>query len=138
MLSDIRFALRTFARQPSFAFAAVATLALGIAVNTLVFSLVNSLALRPMPVPFASRVHRLYPVSASGRRENLFSVPDYEDYRRGAHVFETLAAYIPADLTAGRSSLDRSVVEPRAVLGYAVSASYFDLTSVRASAGRIL
>jgi len=138
MLSDIRFALRSFAKQPSFAFAAVATLALGIAVNTLVFSLVNSLALRPMPVPFASRVLRLYPVTESGKRDNLFSIPDYEDSQRYARVFETLAAYIPADLTAGRSSLDRSVAEPRAILGYVVSANYFDLTGVRASAGRLL
>jgi len=138
MLSDIRFALRSFAKQPSFAFAAVATLALGIAVNTLVFSLINSLALRPMPVPFASRVLRLYPITESGRRDNLFSVPDYEDYRRDARVFETLAAYIPADLTAGRSSLDRSVAEPRAILGYVVSANYFDRTGVRPRAGRLL
>src|SRR5688572_14566918 len=99
MLRDIRYALRTFAERPSFAAAAIATLALGIAVNTIAFSLLNSLALRPMPVPHADRVVRLYPVDAAGRRSNLFSCLDYLDYREASSLFETLAAYVPADLT---------------------------------------
>ena len=139
MLGDIRYALRTFAKRPSFAVAAIATLALGIAVNTIAFSLLNSLALRPMPVRDAGRVVRLHPIDASGRRENLFSYPDYLDYRAAASpLFDTMAAYIPADLTAGRSSLDRSPATPRAALGYVVSASYFDLTGVRPALGRVL
>jgi len=73
MLGDIRFALRTLAKRPSFAVAAMATLALGIAVNTIAFSLLNSLVFRPMPVPNAGRVVRLSPVDATGRRGNLFS-----------------------------------------------------------------
>jgi putative ABC transport system permease protein len=58
MLGDIRYALRTFAKHRSFAIAAISALALGIAVNTIAFSLLNSLALRPMPVRDASRVVR--------------------------------------------------------------------------------
>jgi macrolide transport system ATP-binding/permease protein len=138
VLDDIRFALRTFAKQPSFAAAAIATLALGMAVNTLVFSLVNSLVLRPMPVRDASRVVRVYPADETGRTANLFSFADFSDYRAAALSFETLAAYIPADMTAGRSSLDRTASVPRAVLGYIASASYFDVTGVRAAAGRLL
>ena len=138
MLGDIRYALRTFAKRPSFAIAAIATLALGIAVNTIAFSLLNSLALRPMPVRDAARVVRLRPVDANGRPGNLFSYPDYLDYRHGQRLFETLAAYLPVDLTAGRSNLDRSTTEPRAVLGYLASASYFDLTGVTPSLGRVL
>ncbi|SRR5258705_13408169 len=113
MLGDIRYALRTFAKRPSYAVAAIATLALGITVNTVVFSLINSLLLRPMPVRDAGRVVRVYPVDADGRRRNLFSYPDYLDYRQSPARFETLAAYVPAELTAGRSTLDRGVVEPR-------------------------
>jgi len=138
MLGDIRVALRTFAKQPSFACAAVATLALGIAVNTLVFSLLNSLVLRPMPVRDASRVVRVYPVDESGRTSNLFSYPDFLDYRAASPSFDTLAAYIPVDLTAGRSSLDGVAAMPRPTLGYVVTASYFDVTGLRASAGRLL
>jgi hypothetical protein len=91
MLGDIRYALRTFAKHPSFAIAAISTLALGIAVNTIAFSLLNSLALRPMPVRDASRVVRLRPVGANARPGNLFSYPDYVDYRQGQRLFETLA-----------------------------------------------
>jgi predicted permease len=138
MLGDIRYALRTLAKRPSFAIAAIATLALGISVNTIAFSLLNSLVFRPMPVPQAGRVVRLYPVDAAGRRSNLFSYLDYLDYRGASSLFETLAAYVPADLTAGRSSLDRSVAQPRAALGYIVSAGYFDLTGVRPAVGRVL
>ena len=143
MLGDIRYAFRTFAKRPSFAVAAIATLALGIAVNTIAFSLLNSLALRPMPVRDAGRVVRIYPVDGDGPPRQPFSsrpritVIGPIRARRPA-CFETLAAYIPADLTAGRSSLDRSVATPRATLGYVVSASYFDLTGVRPALGRVL
>ena len=138
MLADVRYALRSFARKPSYAVTAIATLALGIAVNTVVFSLINSLLLRPMPVPDAGRVVRVYPIQPDGRRGNLFSYPDYLGYRESAAPFESLAAYIPAEITAGRSTLDRGVAEPRAALGYVVSANYFELTGVRAELGRVL
>lgn len=138
MLGDIRYALRTFAKRPSYAVATIATLALGITVNTVAFSLINSLMLRPMPVRDAGRVVRVYPVDPDGRRANLFSYPDYLEYRQSAAGFETLAAYIPAEMTAGQSTLDLGVIEPRAALGYVVSASYFDLTGVRAALGRVL
>src|SRR5262245_29156981 len=139
MLYDVRYALRTFARRPSFAVAAVSILALGISVNTIAFSLVNSLALRPLPVPDASRVVRVYPVDERGRRGNLFAYPDVADFRaQASDVFETLAGYLPAEITAGRSSLDRGVVSPRAALAYVVSSSYFDVTRVQPALGRIL
>src|SRR5262245_55779137 len=138
-MNDIRYALRSFARRPSFALAAIAILALGIAVNTIAFSLLNSLALRPLPVPDAGRVVRVYPINERGRRGNLFSYPDVADFRaQASDVFETLAAYLPAEITAGRSNLDRGVVAPRAALAYIVSSSYFDVTRVRPTLGRML
>ena len=138
MLHDVRYALRTFLTHRSFAAAAVATLALGIAVNTIAFSVINSLLLRPMPVPNAARVVRVYPVDARGHRGNVFSYPDYLDYRAAASPFETLAAYSPAEMTAGAATLDRDAASPRAALGYVVSANYFDITGVRPALGRVL
>jgi predicted permease len=114
-VNDVRYALRTLSRQPSYTLAAVATLTLGITVNTVAFSLIDSLVLRPMPVPDAARVFRAYPVDDKGVRGNLFSYPDYLDYRQAADG-----------------------VEPRAAMGYVVSANYFDLTGVRAALGRVL
>jgi len=84
--NDVRYALRTFVRRPSFAVAAVATLAVGITVNTVAFSLIDSLLLRPVPVADARRVVRLYPVDADGRRGNVFSYPDYLDYRAASEA----------------------------------------------------
>ena len=138
MLQDVRYALRTFARRPSFVIAAVATLALGIAVNTIAFSVINALLLRPLPVPEAGRVFRVYPLDDQARRGNAFSYPDYLDYQRAGGMFETLAAYSPAEVTSGRSSLDREPAPPRPALAYLVSANYFALTGVRVSLGRLL
>jgi predicted permease len=137
-VNDVRYALRTLARQPSYTLAAVATLTLGIAVNTVAFSLIDSLVLRPMPVPDAARVFRAAPVDEKGVRGNLFSYPDYLDYRQATDGVETLAAYVPLEMTAGHSTLDRGVAEPRAAMGYVVSANYFDLIGVHAALGRVL
>jgi len=137
-MRTLRYALRTLSRQPAYVCAAVTTLALGIAVNTIAFSLINSLVLRPIPVPSASRVVRLYPVDEKGRRGNLFSEADYRDYQRIGGGFDALAGYVPSEMTAGRSSLDRGAAEPRAVMGYVVSSTYFDLTAARPALGRVL
>ena len=97
-MQDLRYAVRTLWRAPSFAMSAIATLAIGIAVNTIAFTLVNSLALRPLPVHDAGRVVRIFPVDRRGHRQNLFSYPDYLDYRDAAAGFEGLTAYIPVSI----------------------------------------
>jgi len=131
MLADLRYAVRGLRRAPIFTAAAIATLALGIAVNTLVFTVIHSLAFRPMPVRDAERIVRLYPVDATGRRQNLFSYLDYLDISTALHAFEGMAAYIPVAVTAA----DRE--EPREALAYAVSSSYFPLLGIQPSRGRI-
>ena len=60
LLSDVRHALRVFRRAPSFALAVVAVLALGIGVNTAIFSIVNAVLLRPLPFDDAGRLVRLF------------------------------------------------------------------------------
>ncbi len=139
MAGDVRYALRTFARAPAFAVGTVTILALGIAVNTIAFSVLNALAFRPLPVPFADRVVRVYPLEDNGRRGNLFSYPDVNDYRaQVTATFETLAAYVPAEVTVGRASLDGAAVAPRPALAYVVSPSYFDIMGVSPALGRVL
>ena len=78
MLTDLRYAVRALRAAPGFTLIAAGTLALAIAVNTIAFTLLNSLVLRPMPVRDAAQVVRIYPVDAVGRRRNLFSYPDVE------------------------------------------------------------
>src|SRR4026208_491783 len=116
MPTDIRYAIRALRAAPSFTVVAVSTLALGIAVNTIAFTLLNSLALRPMPVRDAGRVVRIYPIDEHGRRQNLFSYPDYQSYRDQARSFDALVAYIPSEITLG---VDAPDVEPHAGHGHA-------------------
>ena len=133
MLNDLRYAIRALRGAPAFTVVAVATLALGIAVNTIAFTLLNSLALRPMPVRDASRVVRIYPVDENGRRHNLFSYPDYQSYRDQQQSFDALVAYIPREITLGVEAPD---VEPQAGLAYAVSANHFQTLGLEPSLGR--
>jgi predicted permease len=130
MLNDFRYATRGLRRAPIFTAAAVATLALGVAVNTIVFTIINSLAFRPMPVRDAGRIVRIYPVDEAGRRQNLFSYPDYVDLSTALHAFEGMAGYMPVAVTAA----DRD--EPREALAYMVSSSYFPLLGMQPSRGR--
>ena len=95
MIRDLRFALRALARDRRFVVVVVLTLAIGIAVNTTVFTLLNAIALRPLPAPDAGRVVRIYPVDAHGQRQNLFSFPDYVDYAAASRTLAAIAAYIP-------------------------------------------
>ena len=138
LLPDVRYAVRALTKSPSFSMAAVFTLALGIAANTIAFTLLNALVLRPMPVPAAHRVVRVFPIDATGRRHNLFSSADARDYRAQATGFDVLAAYIPSDVTIGRSSRDTADVAPRPAVAYVVSQGYFDLVGFRPALGRLL
>ena len=133
MVTEIRHAWRGLRATPAFTSVAVATLALGIAVNTIAFTLLNSLALRPMPVRDASGVVRIYPVHADGRRANLFSYPDYEVYRDELQSFDGVVAYIPSEMTMGGESAD---VEPQAGLAYAISANHFPVLGIAPALGR--
>ena len=133
MLTDLRYAIRALRAAPGFTVVAVATLALGIAVNTIAFTLLNSLALRPMPVRDAWRIVRIYPIAPDGHRQNLFSNPDYQSYRDQLQSFDALVAYIPSEITLAMESPE---VEPQASLAYAVSASHFPSLGVEPSLGR--
>jgi putative ABC transport system permease protein len=131
VIQDLRYAFRTLRRSPLFALSAIITLGVGIAVNTVAFTLLNSLALRPMPVRDAERVVRLYPVDTRGHRHNLFSYADYVDYRKAASMFDDVTAYIPASVTM---QLDGEA-EDR--IAYVVAPNYFTLLGFDPSQGRL-
>lgn len=132
MIKDLRYAVRTLRRSPLFAISAIVTLGIGIAVNTIVFTLLNSLVLRPMPVRDPGRVVRLFPLDPRGHRQNLFSYPDYLDYRDGASMFEDVAAYIPASVTAQLGGGTENLV------AYVVTPNYLSLVGIQPSIGRVL
>ncbi len=131
MIKDLRYAIRALRRSPLFATSAVVTLAIGIAVNTIVFTLLNSLALRPMPVPKSDRLVRMYPLDDRGHRQNLFSYPDYLDYRT-TPVFDGVTAYIPSGVTARLAGQ-----EAEDLVAYVVAPNYFTLLGIEPSVGRL-
>ena len=93
---DVRFALRTFRRSPAFTAAAVLSLALGIGVNTAIFTIINTLFLNPLPVDRASELVAVYTTDAKNSAPfgNLLQIsfPNYKDYRDTNTVFTGQAA----------------------------------------------
>jgi putative ABC transport system permease protein len=91
---DLRYALRVLRKNPAFTIVAVLTLALGIAANTAIFSVVNGVMLRSLPYPAADRIAMLWTSSPKqGVTEGITSVPNYEHWRQQSRTFEDLAFY---------------------------------------------
>ncbi|HET9743436.1 MAG TPA: ABC transporter permease [Terriglobales bacterium] len=82
IVQDVRYGLRMLRRSPMFTIVAVLTLSLGIGVNTAIFSMVDWLMLRPLPVPNAKQLVYLGMRHKSGYASNGFSYPNFEDIRQ--------------------------------------------------------
>jgi predicted permease len=132
LLQDLRYALRTFRRNPAFTLVAVLTLALGIGVNTTLFTAFDAVALKPLPVKDGDTVVRAMRWFESGMHGNgqyLFSYPEYAYYRGQSQVFSSLiAASQPIRVTA-------TTGEPP-LTAQLVSANYFNDLGVAAILGR--
>jgi len=133
---DIRYGLRTLRRSPAFTTAAVLSLALGIGLNTAIFTLVNTLFLNPLPVDRASELVAVYTVDAknSSPLSNLLQVsyPNYKDYRDNNTVFTGLAAYsFPIPVSAVIATA------PEQLFCEMVTGNYFQVLGVRALRGQV-
>jgi putative ABC transport system permease protein len=129
-LIDVRCAIRALAASPGFAAVAALTLALGIGANSAVFSILNEVFLRPIPlVPHQDRLVALGR-TLDGRDWQGFTHPDYLEYRARSRAFDGLTAFRDADmnLTCGGE-----VQRIRATL---VSGNYFSVLEVKAALGR--
>jgi len=126
---DVSYAVRSFLKVPGLTAAIVVSIGLAIAANTTVFSMVNALLLRDLPVREPDRLTAL----ARGNGAT-FSYPDYRDFRdQSASVFESLAAhfpFVPANLNAGGT--------PRRIWGQLVSGNYFSTLGVQPMTGRAI
>jgi predicted permease len=129
LLQDLRFGVRRLAKSLGFTFIAIISLALGIGANTAIFSLVNTVFLRPLPVEQPEQLVSVYPV-AKDDSVGSFSYPDYRDFRDRNDVFSGMfvTRFVPV-------SLSRDGVNER-IWGYLVSGNYFDVLGVKAALGR--
>jgi putative ABC transport system permease protein len=131
LAQDLRYALRMLRRNPGFALAAISTLALGIGATVAMFSIVDTLVLKPLPFPSADRLVRVESVFAStGRGSGIASYPDFIDWRARNHVFDGMAVFDTRAFTLVGAG------EPLHLEGAVVSAQLFPMLGVRPSLGR--
>jgi len=128
LLQDLRHSLRTARQSPAFTFAAVAALALGIGANTAIFSVVNTVLLRPLPYPDPNRLVMFLNTSPQGSGPGA-SPTKFNNWRRQTSVFQDVSAYrfSVVNLTEG---------EPEQVATAHVSADFFRLFGAPVVAGR--
>jgi putative ABC transport system permease protein len=118
------------AKSPGFTAAAVLSLSLGIGVNTLVFSAVNAVVLRPLPYRDPGQLVWVARYAPAFRSENA-GAADYQDWSAQAHVFQGVAAYANVS-----SNLGGAGTEPVHIVGARVSASLFDVLKIKPWMGR--
>ena len=132
---DMRYAVRTLRNAPGFTIIAVVALGLGMAVNTTIFSVINGMLLRPLPVPHAEQLAVLA-MEQSGMSGmpgfQRFSYPDYQDISRETSVFSDVLAY---RITLTALSADRKVDQ---CILTRVSGNYFSALGIQAAAGRLI
>ena len=129
--ADAAYALRAFRRAPAFALGVVLVAGLGIAINSTVFAALNAFFLRPLPVPNADEIVRVYTSqSGNGALYGASSYPDYLDMR-DVPALRGLAAYVPL---GSNVRVDGELVRAEARL---VSDNFFEVLGVAATAGRV-
>jgi predicted permease len=129
MMADLRYALRALARTPGFTLAVVLTLALGIGVNSAIFSVVYGVLLRPLPYASPERLVVLYGRYPQFGRTST-SLPDFQDWRAGTHSFEQLAARHRGTF------IHTGDGEPERVVADRVTSNFFTTLGVRPALGR--
>jgi putative ABC transport system permease protein len=132
LVKDAAYALRSLARNPAFAAAAVLTLALGIGANTAIFSVVHAILLRPLPYPAADRIVMVWNHNTlEGIERDVTSFPNFLDWRERGEVFAGMAGY-----TRGGTVTLTEDGEPEQVRATSVTADFLDVFSVSPTLGR--
>ncbi len=126
MFSDLKYAMRQLAKSPGFALTAVATLALGIGANAVVFSVLNALVVRPLNVPRPQNVYTVQRFQYPSQ-----SYPDYVDLRDRNRTFESMVAFLiigPVGIDTGGN--------PSTAWPFLASGNYFDALEIQPYLGR--
>jgi len=131
VLQDLRFALRTLRGSPGFSIIVMATLGLGIGINTAIFTVVNGVFLRPLPYPDPDRVMTVWETNPQlDIAQDGVSAGTYRDWTERAGSFATLGAYGFETFVLGGTD------QPVQISGASISPSVFDVVGVRPMLGR--
>ena len=133
MIQDLRFAVRMLTKERWFTAVAVVSLALGIGANTAIFSLINTLMLRPLPVRGPQQLVQFMSVYPGDPRMNGFPYVHYERMRDTNTVFSDVIGGAPARLSVSREGSD-----PQPVSGWYVTGNFFPALGVQPVLGRLL
>ena len=128
-LRDLHYGFASLGRRRGFATVAIGVLAFGIGTTTVMFSLVDSVLLRPMPYPHPERIVRLWEAPTPGTI-NQTTNGFFDEWRRRAVSFDAMAASRPAHITVGIAG------EPARLSGVLATAEYFTVFGLRAALGR--
>ncbi|HEX8801564.1 MAG TPA: ABC transporter permease, partial [Terriglobales bacterium] len=132
LLQDIGYTFRGLRNSPGFTATAVLTLALGVGANTAIFSVTNSVLLRPHDFPELNRLVVLRElVQGRAGEQNRLAPGDVADLAREPHLFQGVAAYRYRDLNLSRNG------ETDSATGFLVSGNFFDLLGVAPERGRL-
>jgi len=129
MLQDLKFALRSFRKNPGLTAVVLLTLALGIGANTAIFSVVYAILLRPLPFPDANRLTMLWE-TFPGSDRGAISVPNLEDWRKQDTAFEFIEVYDARNFSLWRKD------NPEQATGTAVSAGFLPMLGLQTIRGR--
>jgi predicted permease len=135
VLTDVSYALRTFRRDPGFAAAAIAPIALGIGINTGLFSILDAIALQPVAAPRPTELVSIYQDLRGVTKRHvhgaraMFSWPEVEHYQRAARTLSGVTAYSRV------STATLAGDPPRRVGGALVACNYFDVLQIRPAIG---
>jgi putative ABC transport system permease protein len=132
-LQDLRYALRVLLKNPGFTLVAVLTLALGIGANTAIFSVVNTVLLKPLPYPQPDSLVKVWThFTGIGlpNDQNWFSAPEFRDVQQQNRSFSGLTVISPGIYNLGVSG------NPQSLNGATVSPSFFTILGVNPLLGR--
>ena len=137
LMQDLKYTFRTLFRDPGFTIVAVLILGLGIGVNVAVFSVVNTLMLRPLPFPNSQELVWIAPPPAKcGLSCATYSTDAYDEFRLGSRVYQDVTGYF-AFSSPGNLKLRMGNGAPVPATSIDVIANFFDVLEVRPAMGRL-
>jgi predicted permease len=134
-LQDVRYGFRMLVKNPGFTTVAVLTLALGIGANIAVFSVVNTILLRPLPFRESQQLIRIVRAGRSGESSMTYSVDAYEEFREQNRSFQDVTGYYAFSASDNYKLTHHG--EPLPVTGISVAGNFFQTLGVQPALGRL-